>query len=133
MNITPVRVISFGYGHDTPPDATITCDVRTHFRDPHINPALRHLTADHPNVTHAVLTTPGIPRLIEALTNAITAYRHAPTPGPITIAVGCVGGRHRAPTIAAEVARLLNRGGVAVELTHRDLGRAVIERPARTH
>jgi UPF0042 nucleotide-binding protein len=123
-----VEIVSFGYGHGTPPDATITYDVRTHFRDPHINPELRYLTAEHPDVAKAVLTTPGVPRLIEAIVYTITAYQQAPTPGPITVAVGCAGGRHRAATIAARAAGFLANAGTPVTLTHRDMAKPVLER-----
>jgi RNase adaptor protein for sRNA GlmZ degradation len=48
----------------------------------------------------------------------------------VTIAVGCVGGRHRSAGIAIEAARYLESAGVPVTVTHRDMGRPVIARAA---
>lgn len=124
-----VTVVSFGYGHGTPPEAHATFDVRSHFRDPHINPAFRYLTAADPAVTDALLATPGILTLAAAVMAAAWAFLDSPQPGPVTIAVGCTGGRHRAPVIAAEVGRLLESAGVPVTLTHRDMHRPLIEHP----
>lgn len=120
-----VEVISFGYGHDGPPGAHLTIDVRTHFRDPHVNPALRHLTAAADAVVKAVMGTPGIPALVDSVVAAASAFLAAPSPAPVTIAIGCVGGRHRSAVIAAEVARRL---GPTATLTHRDISRPLIER-----
>ena len=74
-----------------------------------------------------------IPRLLalanefgcDAAVAAVNGFRTAPTPGPVTIAVGCVGGRHRSAVIAAEIARRIGPGAT---LTHRDITRPVIER-----
>lgn len=43
MSCPPVdiTVVFFGYLHGEPPKA----DLRHHFRDPHVNPGLRYLTA----------------------------------------------------------------------------------------
>jgi RNase adaptor protein for sRNA GlmZ degradation len=123
-----ISVISFGYGHGVPPEADATFDVREHFKDPHVNPALRYLTAADTLVVEAVLNTPGIPELVESVTAVARAFRAAPRPGPVTIAVGCVGGRHRSAVIAAEAARLLDSEGIPVSLVHRDMQRPVIER-----
>jgi RNase adaptor protein for sRNA GlmZ degradation len=129
--VTAVEVISFGYGHGGPPPAHLTIDVRAHFRDPHVSPELRYLTAADAPVVEAVMSTPGVPALIDSTTAAVAAFRAAPAPGPVTVAIGCVGGRHRSAAIAAEVARRL---GPAVTLIHRDINRPVINRaaPGRT-
>jgi RNase adapter protein RapZ len=41
----------------------------------------------------------------------------------VTIAIGCTGGRHRSPTIAAALAERLKGRGVDARVVHRDLGR----------
>lgn len=127
---SPVEIISFGYGHGAPPQAHVTIDVRGHFRDPYVDLALRGLTAQDAPVMAAVLGTPGIPVLIRSIVDMAHAYWCAPWQGPLTIAVGCVGGRHRSAAVAREVARLLAGDGTQVTLTHRDLDRPVIDRPA---
>lgn len=124
-----VRIISFGYGHGDAPEAHLTLDLRKHFRDPHVNPALRYLTAEDPAVREAVLGTAGIRQLIDAAASAVRAYLTAPTPAPVVVASGCVGGRHRAATVAAALGEALAVQGIPVSVHHRDLHRAVITRP----
>jgi len=95
--LLPVEVMSFGYGHGPAPMAHAVIDVRHHFRDPHLNPALRHLTAEQETVMQAVMDTSGVPDLTRAIAALAHAFGRGPTPGPITIAIGCVGGRRRLP------------------------------------
>lgn len=125
-----IEIVSFGYGHGPTPAAHAVLDVRHHFRDPHANLALRHLTAEHPAVMQAVMGTPGVPELVRTIADLVYAFRHGPQPGLITIAVGCAGGRHRSAAIAIEAAAALEAEGFSVTLTHRDLGKPVIDRPA---
>lgn len=119
----PVQIVSFGYLHGAPPAAHITIDLRTHFRDPHVDPALRELTAHDQTVVDAVLSTPGIVQLIDATVAAVAAFQVGPSAGPVSVAVGCAGGKHRAG-VAAEV--LADRLGA--NLVHRDLHRPVVYR-----
>lgn len=129
--MSQVIIISFGYLHDDPPQgAHITLDLRRHFRDPHVDPALKHLTANDPQVRDAVLGTPGIVPLIEATAAAARAYMSGPSAddNDLAIVVGCAGGRHRAATVAAELYGVLALDDYDVSLHHRDLGKAVVER-----
>lgn len=126
--MTDVLVVSFGYDHAAPPEATITLDLRHAYRDPHVDPRLRHMTALDWPVRRAVLRTPGIRPLMTATIRQVQAYRKGPTAGQITIAVGCVGGRHRSATVAHYLARRLTRRGLKVQLQHRDLTKPVINR-----
>lgn len=125
-----IQLVSFGYGHGPAPAAHITYDVRHHFKDPHVRPELRALTADDQAVRAAVLGTPGIVHLLSATVAAVHAFRRGPVAGPVTVAIGCVGGRHRSAVLANEAARWLAASGALVSVTHRDMGRAVIERTA---
>jgi RNase adaptor protein for sRNA GlmZ degradation len=128
VDLAPVEVISFGYGHGEVPKAHMTFDVSTHFKDPHVNPELRYLTAADAAVVKAVMNTPGVTGLVACIVGAVMAYRTAPSPAPVTIAIGCVGGRHRSAAIAADVAAKLHVLDVPVTLTHRDISRPVIQR-----
>jgi RNase adaptor protein for sRNA GlmZ degradation len=123
-----VLVISFGYGHAAPPEATITLDLRHTFRDPHVDPRLRQLTASDWAVRRAVLRTSGIRPLMKATVRQVLAFRAGPASGQVVIAVGCVGGRHRSATVAHYLARRLTRRGLQVQLQHRDLAKPVITR-----
>ncbi|MGW4810537.1 RapZ C-terminal domain-containing protein [Kitasatospora cineracea] len=125
-----ITITSFGYGHADPPAAHITLDLRWHFRDPHIDPALRHLTAEDQPVRNAVLTTGGITELIDVTAQLATCYEMGPGSDDhgLTIAVGCAGGRHRAPTVADALAAVLSLEDYDVAVLHRDLHRDVIDR-----
>jgi len=91
-----IEIITFGYLHAPgPASADILLDLRTHFRDPHVRRDLKHLTANDVLVREAVLNTPGIRPLIASTINAVRAYLAGPSAAPLTIAVGCEGGRHR--------------------------------------
>ncbi|GAA2476687.1 hypothetical protein GCM10010406_11060 [Streptomyces thermolineatus] len=124
----PVTITSFGFLHSPPPAAHLVADLRTHFRDPHVSPELRHLTAHDQAVRDAVLSTPGIPAVVNALAATVAGYLAGPSAGPVAVAVGCAGGRHRAATVSAELADRLTTAGHQVVLVHRDLHRAVVER-----
>ncbi|WP_328440564.1 ATPase [Streptomyces sp. NBC_00444] len=123
-----VEIVSFGYLHDEPPAAHLTIDLRHHFRDPHVSPELRYMTADDEPVRTAVLNTPGITALVEATAAAVVAFASGPSAGTVTVADGCAGGRHRAPTFARALAERLAVAGHSVTVSHRDMGKAVVQR-----
>ncbi|MFJ8923887.1 ATPase [Streptomyces sp. NPDC102415] len=126
--MTQVEIISFGYLHGTPPTAHLTVDLRHHFRDPHVSPELRHKTAHDLAVRQAVSGTPGIPALVEALSDAVVAFVHGPSAGAVQVAVGCAGGRHRAPAVAMALQLALADEDVDATVHHRDLHQPVINR-----
>ncbi|MGW3936381.1 RapZ C-terminal domain-containing protein [Streptomyces phaeochromogenes] len=123
-----VEIVSFGYLHDAPPAAHLTIDLRHHFRDPHVSPELRYMTANDEPVRTAVLNTPGINALVDATATAVAAFASGPSAGTVTVADGCAGGRHRAPTFARALANRLVAAGHAVVVTHRDIDRPVVQR-----
>ncbi|MFI9552085.1 RapZ C-terminal domain-containing protein [Nonomuraea endophytica] len=126
--MTSVEIVSFGYLHGEPPAAHLTIDLRHHFRDPHVSPELRYMTAHDEPVRATVLATPGIAALVEATAAAVAAFAAGPSAGPVIVADGCAGGRHRAPTFAMALADRLRRNGVTVAVSHRDLAKPVVQR-----
>jgi UPF0042 nucleotide-binding protein len=62
VNIT---VISFGYGHNLPPEADVTVDARRLLHDPHIDPAMREMTGLDETVRRRVLATRGATAWVE--------------------------------------------------------------------
>ncbi|MER7690675.1 RNase adapter RapZ [Streptomyces sp. NPDC097610] len=122
-----IEIVSFGYLHDEPPAAHLTIDLRHHFRDPHVSPELRYMTADDEPVRTAVLSTPGIAALVLATAAAVDAFASGPSAGTVTVADGCAGGRHRAPIFARALAELLRDAGHDVTIRHRDLGKDVVQ------
>ena len=123
-----VEIVSFGYLHGEQPAAHLTVDLRHHFRDPHIAPRLRYMTAHDEPVRRTVLATPGIADLIEATATAVTAFISGTSAGPVTVDDGCAGGRHRAPAFAMALAERLRAAGLTVTLSHRDLDKPVVHR-----
>ncbi len=145
-----ITITSFGYLHDAPPPAHLVVDLRHHFRDPHVSPQMRYLTAHDSTVRAAVLNTPGIRPLLASLTVAVDAFLSGPSGGNVTVAVGCAGGRHRAATVALALADLLRGKHIGVncqtfpdldtqadrfagrrldvQLSHRDLDKDVVAR-----
>ncbi|MEU7412274.1 RNase adapter RapZ [Streptomyces sp. NPDC042638] len=123
-----VEIVSFGYLHDAPPAAHLTIDLRHHFRDPHVSPELRYMTADDEPVRAVVMATPGIAALVEATAAAVAAFAAGPSAGTVTVADGCAGGRHRAPTFARALADRLTDAGHTVNVRHRDMGKDVVQR-----
>ncbi|MEU5976362.1 RNase adapter RapZ [Streptomyces sp. NPDC047315] len=118
-----LRIVSFGYGHRPAPTADITLDLRRILRNPHQDPALRELTGLDEVVLQHVLTTPGAIPLVTATAAAAAGLVTAGV--PLTVAVGCVGGRHRAVgaarAVAAMAGPLLKLAGAAAALEHRDV------------
>ncbi|MEV5951798.1 RNase adapter RapZ, partial [Streptomyces sp. NPDC051993] len=86
--MSTVEIVSFGYLHDAPPVAHLTIDLRYHFRDPHVSPELRYMTAADAPVRDAVLKTPGITGLVDATATAVAAFASGPSAGPVTVADG---------------------------------------------
>ncbi|MFG3254934.1 ATPase [Streptomyces sp. NPDC048172] len=123
-----VEIVSFGYLHGEPPPAHLTIDLREHFRDPHVSPELRYMTADDEPVRAAVLNTPGVAELVEAAATAVAAFASGPSARVVTVADGCAGGRHRAPTFARALAERLRAAGHSVTVRHRDMGKPVVAR-----
>ena len=125
-----VHITTFGFRHAPAPTAHLVIDLRAHFRDPHaLDPCLRHMTACDIEIREIVLGTPGIRDLVIAATDAIRAYLAGPCPMPVTVAVGCEGGRHRAPAVGLAITEALVRVKAApVTLVHRDLNKEVIDR-----
>lgn len=127
--ITPtLRIISFGYGHHPAPAAHVIADVRPWFRDPHLSPHLREKTGRDPEVILNVLSTTGVAQFIKHLfgTLGVLAER---LEGPVTVAIGCVGGRHRSTVIATWLCALAETAHWNTELVHRDIDQPVLQRP----
>lgn len=119
--MSTISIISFGYGHDVPPDADITIDLRRRLRDPHIDPAMRQMTGRDRAVQDRVMATEGADFLLDSLQDLAGAM-HVDGE-PLKIAIGCTGGRHRSVVLANRLAYLI---GCAA--THRDIDKAVIAR-----
>ncbi len=123
---TRVSVVSFGFKYGLPMDADLVVDVRF-LPNPHWIPELREHTGRDGDVRDYVLSQDGagefIDRYLELLALVGAGYRREGK-RYLTLAVGCTGGKHRSVAIGEELGRrLADVDGMAVRVTHRDLGR----------
>lgn len=129
MNEPQLRVVSYGTVHgglpaDIVPD--IMVNVSDWFRDPHIDPELRELTGLDSRVVNKVLSTDGVYTLLNQLVamSVLLANQKIRT---VTVAIGCVGGRHRSVVIA-DVLGLRLSTSYAVQVDHLHIDRPVTRR-----
>lgn len=111
-----IYLISFGHHHGPAPQADRVEDVRRRFRDPARAAGILDLDGFHPDVQAIVMDTPGVGTLLDNLAeyclNAV---------GDIHVAVGCAGGRHRAPALVEMLGRRFEDMDVDVDVDHRDV------------
>ena len=123
---TRVSIVSFGFKYGLPMDADLVVDMRF-LPNPHWIPELREHTGRDEDVRDYVLSQAGagefIDRYLELLALVGAGYRREGK-RYLAIAVGCTGGKHRSVAISEELGRRLTGvDGMAVRVTHRDLGR----------
>ena len=123
---TRVSVVSFGFKYGLPMDADLVVDVRF-LPNPHWIPELREHTGRDGDVRDYVLSQEGagefVDRYLELLALVGAGYRREGK-RYLTLAVGCTGGKHRSVAISEEFGRrLADVDGMAVRVSHRDLGR----------
>ena len=123
---TRVSIVSFGFKYGLPMDADLVVDLRF-LPNPHWIPELREHNGRDADVRDYVLSQEGatefVDRYLELLALVGGGYRREGK-RYLTLAVGCTGGKHRSVAISEEIGRrLADADGIAVRVTHRDLGR----------
>ncbi len=122
---TGITITSFGYGHSAPPPAHLTVDLRFLFRDPHIDPAMRQMTGLDQPVVDNVMAQPGATRFVSDLAQTVSGL--SIVRDTVTLAIGCVGGRHRSVVLAQCVAVWLDRHGYRqATVEHRDIDKPIL-------
>lgn len=127
--MTKIEIVSFGYGHGEAPKADFTFDVRDRFRDPHIDPKLRNMTGLDIDVWNKVESTPGVIGYIQEIAfflDHLTTIDQSL--GVVSVAFGCVGGRHRSVVMAIMLHNYLSRHDLYASVSHRDIDKSVIVR-----
>jgi UPF0042 nucleotide-binding protein len=113
-----IKLVSFGHLHGPAPRADRIEDVRTRLRDPaRMSQHLLDSDGFDPAVQAIVTSTPGA----EALLVNLGAYCLGAGDDELTVAIGCAGGRHRAPALVELLAKRLTSVGVEVDVDHRDV------------
>lgn len=124
-------VSSFGYLHPGADVVTATADIvvdlREHFRDPHVDPALRELTGHDVVVWDRVRSTPGVLHFVRGLATALQALLTA-SDRTVYVALGCAGGRHRSVVIADSVVAHLTDCGYNAVAAHHHISLPVVAR-----
>ncbi|MDW8803659.1 RNase adapter RapZ [Streptomyces scabiei] len=126
-----IRIVSFGYGHAAPPAAEATYDLRKLFYNPFHDPELKNLTGLDTAVYGHVLATRGTESLAQVVTFLAVGLHDTARGGDITIAYGCVGGRHRSVAMARRTQVLIQLTGRETAIEHRDVGKPLL--PPRLH
>jgi len=119
-----VNVVSFGYKNGIPPESDFVFDVRC-LPNPYYEDELRTLTGLDSGVYAYVFrdgTAQGLlDEMARFVSGAVPLFGHDRT--ELTVAVGCTGGRHRSVAMAQALADALEKSGVNVSVTHRDMER----------
>jgi UPF0042 nucleotide-binding protein len=120
-----ITVVSFGYGHGQPPVAEVTYDLRTILRNPFHDPELKNLTGLDDAVYTHVLETRGaepLAQVVAWMAVGLGEYSGA----DITLAFGCVGGRHRSVGLARRTHEILLLTNRPVAIEHRDVDKPLL-------
>jgi UPF0042 nucleotide-binding protein len=115
-----IRIVSFGYKHRRPPKALAVFDCRS-LPNPHKLAYLRERTGLDEVVRDYVRSSSDFMALVD---HAVDYSSHG---DGISLAFGCVGGRHRSVAAAEETGNRLRKMGYEVEVIHSELGWLVVE------
>lgn len=120
-----IHIMSFGFKYGIPVDADHVVDVRF-LPNPYWVPELKGHNGTEKMVQDYVMGRPGaqtfLDRYVGMIEPVIEGYQRERRPF-VTFAVGCTGGKHRSVTIATKLGEVLSMPGIALRVSHRDLGR----------
>lgn len=123
-----ITILSFGFKYGIPADADLVFDVRF-LPNPFYIEELKYKTGNDREVQDYVMGFEEAGVFVEKLTdmveflipNYIKEGKYQ-----LVIGIGCTGGKHRSVTLANQLyARMKNRGGYGLTITHRDVGQGV--------
>ncbi|MGB5158136.1 RNase adapter RapZ [Desulfobacterium sp. N47] len=120
-----VHILSFGYKYGIPIDSDLIIDVRF-LANPYFKPELRDLDGENQKVENFVLknrqTKTFLKKYLELLDYLIPLYEKEGK-AYLTISIGCTGGRHRSVAIAGNIYKHLEKSGIRISISHRDISR----------
>lgn len=121
-----ITLMSFGYLHGLPEQADTVIDTRG-LKNPFYIPELKEKSGLDKEVRDYIFSFPDTKEYLDAVMEMLRirlqlyAQWNSPLRHPLTIAVGCTGGRHRSVTMTLAIADKLRGMGYPVEICHRDL------------
>lgn len=119
-----VHITSFGYKLGIPQEADLVFDVRC-LANPYYEDSLRRLNGLDPAVSEYVFRDGTASELTERLRSLVEFLipLYERDRQELNIAVGCTGGHHRSVAVAQALGDVLERPGLAVSVSHRDMER----------
>lgn len=118
--------MSFGYLYGLPEHADTVIDTRG-LRNPFYIPELKEKTGLDREVRDYIFSFRETAEYLDAVLQMLRirlrlcAQWDSPLRHPLTIAIGCSGGRHRSVTMTLAIAEALKKEGYTVEIIHREL------------
>lgn len=118
-----VTLMTFGFKYGIPQNVDLVFDVRF-LPNPHFVPELKDLNGHDAPVRDFVLNKPQTAEFIKKLSEMLKfLIPHYKKEGKsyLTVGIGCTGGRHRSVAIAPEIAKLLKKSAININIVHREL------------
>jgi len=118
-----VVLMSFGFKYGVPQNADLLFDVRF-LPNPFFVPQLRDLDGRDRKVSDYVMKhreTKEYLRKVEDLISFLIPLYIREGKSYLTVGVGCTGGRHRSPAIVEHIAKSIKKGGMELNVIHRDI------------
>ena len=123
-----LTLLSFGYLYGLPEQADTVIDTRG-LKNPFYIPELKDKTGLDREVRDYIFGFPETEEYLDAVMRMLRirlklfAQWDSPLKHPLTVAVGCTGGRHRSVTMTLALAERLRAEGCCVHVIHRDINR----------
>ena len=121
-----ITLMSFGFLYGLPQNADSVIDVRG-LKNPYYIPELKEKSGLDQEVRDYIFSFPESKEYLSAILQMLRvrlrlfAQWDSPTRHPLTVAIGCSGGKHRSVTMTLAIAAALQQEGYQVEVIHRDL------------
>lgn len=117
-----IKITTFAYTGDTPPQADITIDTRDLFTDPREGAISPEWNGIHPMVVDRVMVQTGAQRFVDNTANLLSGL--SMTRNDIHIAIGCDDGDAVSVVLANRISQRLDTHGYRqANVTHRDIDR----------
>ncbi len=120
-----LRLLSFGFKYNDPPDAEMVWDVRF-LPNPYWVEELKPKTGLIKEVADYVIESAdgkNFVELLEPLLSFVVEKNKAAGKEELRLAIGCTGGRHRSVAVVEKLKLLFSDLGVEIQVSHRDIER----------